>query len=912
MKRLLTTVFSIISFVVICQNINDLEIQKTELNSIKALFDLNKKNNDEYYDSLFTKIEIEKESLELVKSQLTKSQDSLNKLIELFGVSQSNLKIYHILKIEKIIDPNSKNFSKYSKKLYKAFNFSEDQKFLVISEFIYLEKVDKNGRISSLEKIKLSNDQIEKQNKLLIKNSISLLKENNLILENLTGVNSRYLILNDQLEDNNNRLAFINSELKRNILYRENIYKEYEQKKINIESEINDLTLSIHHIDEQITQINEQIAAETSKKINYSKFKTKNVNGIEVCITPLSVREFRNGEEIKKARTEGEWNKFNELNIPAYHFKDFDDNQANYGFIYNYHAITDNRELAPYGFHKLNLIDFNYLENQLLFTDTKLVDCYCGNGKESISKSCTNCNFWTATQRKYNVCSKCQNLRYYNTGTKKCSICNGTKKVKACNMEDRRFCVFPTSNNSVEYFFNPNTYSKVDDNLLGVATISFDGEFRLESHSTKDLDIYYHGPVINYKAQGYQVLICKDKNFIFTNDFDYTSIGDIDLMNSYLTVTKFSNGDPIKYIEDPIEWELALKNKVPAYCYYNNQNDGTGCIYNIHAWNDRRGLIPNGWRSLKPYDIEILSCSTNSLFTLNSASSPLKYPKGTRNINGIFEEKLVQEYFFSSQKKTRENYFEQLNFKFNEYHDEGLTSGIYLGGVNKSGYVLCVREANKNNIIQKEVNVDFQKELESKSVLIKKVDDVIPIRVINSIKSYNEFYNEKGVAAIKNAALNNFSSLFKDNNKIKLLCMKVRSDCEENVINYTGNDGDFIYGIIIDKIEEKKILCSIIQVSTSPYNEWDGHVKEFQNMLFKKTDELIYNNDTFGDLELSFIPFDCNSSNNPLENFHVKFKYKCYGFEGDWSEKLSIYYGSGHHSKVEWAIDQVMDFLNTH
>ena len=60
--------------------------------------------------------------------------------------------------------------------------------------------------------------------------------------------------------------------------------------------------------------------------INYSKFKTKNVNGIEICTTPLTVREFRNGDEIKKARTEGEWIKFNELKIPSYHFKDFDEN----------------------------------------------------------------------------------------------------------------------------------------------------------------------------------------------------------------------------------------------------------------------------------------------------------------------------------------------------------------------------------------------------------------------------------------------------------------------------------------------------------------------------------------------------------------------------------------------------------
>ncbi len=157
-----------------------------------------------------------------MKSKLTKSQDSLIKLIQPFGISENNLKIYYLLKNEKIIDPNSKKFDKYYKFLFKAFNFSEDQKFLVIAEFVCLEKLDENGRIYSFEKIKLSHDQIEKQNKLLSKNSISFLTENNLILENLTGVNSSYLFLIDQLAGINDKLNALNSEIKSNSERKEN------------------------------------------------------------------------------------------------------------------------------------------------------------------------------------------------------------------------------------------------------------------------------------------------------------------------------------------------------------------------------------------------------------------------------------------------------------------------------------------------------------------------------------------------------------------------------------------------------------------------------------------------------------------------------------------------------------------
>ena len=451
MKSLLLIIFLYVSVIAISQNISDLEKQKTSENASKELLEQQLINNEKHYDSIFANIEFEKKNLESVKSQLTISLDSLNKLIAPFGVNESNLGVYQLLINEKIIDPNSKKYSTYSKKLRKEFAFSEDQKFLIIAEFICLEKFDNKGKVSSFEKIKLSVDQIEKQNKLLSKNAISFLTENKLILENLTGVNSRYLILFGQLNGINDQLKTLNSEIKINSDRKENIFLDFTQKKNNIENQINSLTKSINEIDFQITQIKEQIAAEAAKTLNYSKFKTKKINGVEVYPAPLSVREFRNGDEIKKARTPGEWIKFNELEIPAYHFKDFDDNQANYGFIYNYHAITDDRELAPYGFHKLNLIDFNHLENQLLFTDTKLVDCYCGDGTQSFPELCTNCYYWTSDQRKNNYCTYCKNWGFYKVTKEKCSRCNGTKKVKALSMRNRKFCIFPSSSNKVGY-----------------------------------------------------------------------------------------------------------------------------------------------------------------------------------------------------------------------------------------------------------------------------------------------------------------------------------------------------------------------------------------------------------------------------------------------------------------------------
>lgn len=910
MRILSSIIFSIVSFVVISQNINDLEKRKTELNSSKSIFELSKKNNDKYYDSIFANIEFEKNRLELLKSKLTKSQDSLIKLIEPFGISENNLKMYFLLKNEKIIDPNSKKFDKYYKFLLKTFNFSEDQKFLVIAEFVCMEKLDENGRISSFEKIKLSHDQIEKQNKLLSKNSISFLTENNLILENLTGVSSRYLILHSLFEGINYKLKALNEEIKSNTEQKENTKLEFTQKKNNIEHEIEGITKLINEIDFQIIQINEQIDLETTKTLNYSKFKTKKINGIELCTAPLSVREFRNGDEIKKARTEGEWNKFNELKIPAYHFLDFDDNQANYGFIYNYHAITDNRELVPFGFHKLNLIDFNHLENQLLFTDTKLVDCYCGDGTEGIYESCTNCNYWTETQRKYNVCSKCQNRRYFNRGNKSCSRCNGTKKVKAINMVDRNFCVFPSSTNKVEFENHLVLISVYDANLLGVLKIDSDGKCNLKSHSTKDIDVY-SAPDIGYKEQGFQVLICKDRNVNNSDDFAFTKIGDIEIMNTYLNVTKFRNGDPIKYIEDPVEWELALKNKIPAYCYFNNVNDGKGCIYNVHAWNDKRGLMPLNWRSITTNELINLAVSLNYEFTLTSAQSPIKPPPGVRNTNGIFESIETKKGYSD----LNEDYFNHLNFSIKS---ENYVSWVkyLLNTTNtwkkpQSGFVLCVRDASNFVKDNQRTSVKFDREsLISNSQLLIKDDKYF--KAYSKSGDYIGIYNESGLKLIDNLVQADFDDLFDENGELRIIAMDVELTCENiyccgyTEYTYTGGGGDHIYGIIIKKSSTSSsgLSCTAIIANTSQYDR-DYDIIESSDL--KRDDELSF---SCRDLRLDFCfsQNKCNPADNPIDNFYVLVNNH-FGINTTWYNEVK---GAWWDRDEEWALEQVLEFMETH
>jgi hypothetical protein len=862
------------------------------------------KNITRENDSILASKDVEIKALRLILTQETNTKDSLNRIISTYRISKENVEIYHMLKNEKIIDPNCKSFKGFYKKLKKEYSIPEEQKFLIIVDFLCLEKFDENGRIYSIEKINFSSKIIEKQQKLLSKNSMSLLPNNNLFLENLTGVNQTYLHLIKQLADVIRKIDSINSEIKSIEEFKTNLITRFKQNKIKLEEDYKQLSKSINEIENQITIINEQKRIETQKNLNFLKYKTKKVNGIEICTTPLTVREFKNGDEIKKARTEGEWTKFNELKIPAYHFKDFDDNQANFGFIYNYYAITDNRELAPHGFHKLNLIDFNHLDNQLLFGDIKLVDCYCGDGTMGIYKSCINCNYWTETQRKYNVCSKCQNQGYFIRGSKKCSRCNGTKKVKAFSMEGREFCIFPSSSNKVELG---------DGNLLGVLKIGSDGKCKVESYSTRDIHVY-SAPDIIYKDQGFQVLICKDRDIEYLDNFQYTKIGDIEIMNTFLNVTKFRNGDPIKYIEDPVEWELALKNNTPAYCYFNNINNGKGCIYNIHAWNDKRGLMPLNWRSITNNDLINIKNYLNYDFSLTSAQSPVKLPQGIRYKYGNFEQINYPTNFAD----LRDEHSEHLNFHIGksgrDYYLD--VNRIYNKLNNQSGYILCVRDASnfvKDNQ-SSSVKFDIESLISNSQLLIK--DDKY-FKAHSKSGDYMGIYNESGLKLIDNLVQTDFDDLFDENGELRIIAMDVKLSCEYlsglggyTEYLYTGGGDNVIYGLIIKKSPNNNstFTCSAIIANTSRY---DRNVKIIQPKTLKRLDELSFE---MSDLKIAFCfsRNKCYPSDNPIDNFHVlvgKYGFSHFGIDTEWQKEVK---GAHWDRDEEWAFEQVLEFMNTH
>ena len=101
-----------------------------------------------------------------------------------------------------------------------------------------------------------------------------------------------------------------------------------------------------------------------------------------------------------------------------------------------------------------------------------------------------------------------------------------------------------------------------------------------------------------YKNQipSFKEVIDTDQN---GSDFRVVTIGEQTWMAENLNVLTFRNGDTIYHAKTSKDWVYANENKMPAWCYYNNdtlQYKKQGKLYNWYAIIDVRGIAPQGWR----------------------------------------------------------------------------------------------------------------------------------------------------------------------------------------------------------------------------------------------------------------------------------------------------------------------------
>ncbi len=97
-------------------------------------------------------------------------------------------------------------------------------------------------------------------------------------------------------------------------------------------------------------------------------------------------------------------------------------------------------------------------------------------------------------------------------------------------------------------------------------------------------------------------------------------------MTQNLDVSTFRNGDSIPEAKTAKEWEKAVQQRKPAWCYYNNdpKNKKYGKLYNLYAVEDQRGLAPQGWH--------IAGDADWSLLTTNLGTPSVNTPWKTENV----------------------------------------------------------------------------------------------------------------------------------------------------------------------------------------------------------------------------------------------------------------------------------------
>lgn len=126
------------------------------------------------------------------------------------------------------------------------------------------------------------------------------------------------------------------------------------------------------------------------------------------------------------------------------------------------------------------------------------------------------------------------------------------------------------------------------------------------------------------------------------NAYKTLKIGKQEWMVKNLNVSKFQNGDIIPEASCDIEWEKAMNEKKPAWCYYSNDprnGEKFGKIYNWYAVIDPRGIAPKGWHV--PSVEEFIELSDNARGKEIYPSSPDGFVgpalgSGWRFDNGIF------------------------------------------------------------------------------------------------------------------------------------------------------------------------------------------------------------------------------------------------------------------------------------
>jgi uncharacterized protein (TIGR02145 family) len=144
-------------------------------------------------------------------------------------------------------------------------------------------------------------------------------------------------------------------------------------------------------------------------------------------------------------------------------------------------------------------------------------------------------------------------------------------------------------------------------------------------------------------------------------------------MAQNLNVTRFRNGDPIMEATTPEEWKKADMERIPAWCYYENDpanGPAYGKLYNWYAITDPRGLAPEKWRvpNSEEWNRLITNLGKNeragdqlkdvsgwkNMGNGNNKSGFKALPGGNRSASGTFQSVRLWGYWWTSEEHASE------------------------------------------------------------------------------------------------------------------------------------------------------------------------------------------------------------------------------------------------------------------
>jgi uncharacterized protein (TIGR02145 family) len=272
-----------------------------------------------------------------------------------------------------------------------------------------------------------------------------------------------------------------------------------------------------------------------------AEFETISIGNLFLMKNNLNVDCFRNGDPILEAKSDQEWKKAFEENIPVWcYYKNIPEVGKTYGKLYNGFAVMDPRGLAPEGWHiPSNEEWFELIENLIC---TKGLS----NKKEIITK--------------------------LYSSDKDSDLDKNTldSKISSCRTEDGDFTCF---DNYGDWWSN-------SEPLISFATLF---EISILKNNHELIGSFTLG-------SGLYVRCLEDNEF--------RKFGDQIWSLKNLNISRFRNSDAIPEAKTDQEWAKANNEREPAWRYYDNDPENGkiyGKLYNWFAVNDPRGLAPEGW-----------------------------------------------------------------------------------------------------------------------------------------------------------------------------------------------------------------------------------------------------------------------------------------------------------------------------